>query len=284
MLTMRTQMDVICCKSVGTDLSMLDIEYFISEICQVKKEVASLEAKLRERGDKPKREDSVWRSRDTQDSELSLTLLCYTDDQDDGSADQTSVKMGDCRNLIERREEEITAEEQQQSQEEDDEDEDQNEDDELNDDVNSGSSTDEETTSTSKEQLKVKSFSCITCGKTLSSQGYLARHERKHTEQKVLTCKICEISFPTLEEKRLHSKEHRMKRFHCKQCGKDFFTTPSNVTVHMKTHTGKKTFLCSKCDKYFHNKQVLKCPHCDRRFMYGYHLKRHVRVHTNERP
>ncbi|XP_051742003.1 uncharacterized protein LOC127508262 isoform X5 [Ctenopharyngodon idella] len=57
MLTMKAQMDVICCKSVGTDLSMLDIEDFISEICQLKKEVASLEAKLRERGDKPNRED-----------------------------------------------------------------------------------------------------------------------------------------------------------------------------------------------------------------------------------
>ena len=56
MLTMRAQMDVICCKSVGTDLSMLDIEDFITEICQLKKEVASLEAKLRERGDKPNRE------------------------------------------------------------------------------------------------------------------------------------------------------------------------------------------------------------------------------------
>ncbi len=53
---MKAQVDVVCCKSVGTDLSMLDIEDFITEICQLKKEVASLEAKLRERGDKPNRE------------------------------------------------------------------------------------------------------------------------------------------------------------------------------------------------------------------------------------
>ncbi len=52
MLVMKAQVDVVCCKSVGTDLSMLDIEDFITEICQLKKEVASLEAKLRERGDK----------------------------------------------------------------------------------------------------------------------------------------------------------------------------------------------------------------------------------------
>ncbi len=92
-------------------------------------------------------QDSVWsvrdqRYRDTQDSELSLTLLCYTDAQDRESTDQTSdcnageqqtllkmcsVKLEDCRNLIESRGEETTAEEQQQSHEED---EDENNDDE----------------------------------------------------------------------------------------------------------------------------------------------------------
>ncbi|KTF72755.1 hypothetical protein cypCar_00047404 [Cyprinus carpio] len=41
-------MEVVCCKSVGTDLSMLDIEDFITEICQLKKEVASLETNLDE--------------------------------------------------------------------------------------------------------------------------------------------------------------------------------------------------------------------------------------------
>ncbi len=56
MLIIKAQVDVVCCKSVGTDLSMLDIEDFITEICQLKKEVASLEAKLRERGDKLNRE------------------------------------------------------------------------------------------------------------------------------------------------------------------------------------------------------------------------------------
>ncbi len=87
-------------------------------------------------------QDSVWsvrdqRYRDTQDSELSLTLLCYTDAQDHESTDQTSdcnageqqtplkmcsVKLVDCRNLIESREEETTAEQQQQQQSQEEED------------------------------------------------------------------------------------------------------------------------------------------------------------------
>ncbi len=92
-------------------------------------------------------QDSVWsvrdqRYRDTQDSELSLTLLCYTDAQDHESTDQTSdcnageqqmlqtplkmcsIKLVDCSNLIESREEETTAEQQQQSHEEEEEEDD----------------------------------------------------------------------------------------------------------------------------------------------------------------
>ncbi|XP_048051053.1 zinc finger protein 883-like isoform X1 [Megalobrama amblycephala] len=307
MLSMKAQMDVICCKSVGTDLSMLDIEDFISEICQLKKEVASLEAKLRERGDKPNREDSFWsvrnqRSRDTQDSELSLTLLCYTDAQDHGSADQTS----DCNG----KGNETTAQEQQQSHEEE-KDEGNNEDDGNDDkeedgnddkeeftpaDDNSGSSSDGDEETTSKDQLKVKSFSCSTCGKTFRIQGHLARHERNHMEERDLTCMICDISFPTLEEKRCHTKEHNVKKeFRCEQCGKVFFITLYNMKAHIRRHT--KTFHCGGCNKYFSTKHHLvvhkrthtgerpyKCPHCEKRFTYLVSLKAHSRVHTDERP
>ncbi len=96
-------------------------------------------------------QDSVWsvrdqRYRDTQDSELSLTLLCYTDTQDHESTDQTSdcnagelqtplkmcsVKLVDCRNLIESREEETTAEQQQQSHEDDEDDYENNDDEDF---------------------------------------------------------------------------------------------------------------------------------------------------------
>ncbi|KAL1281547.1 hypothetical protein QQF64_000350 [Cirrhinus molitorella] len=192
MLSMKAQVDVICCKSVGTDLSMLDIEDFITEICQLKKEVASLEAKLREREEKQNGEDAVWSvsdppaaqlsdqgSRNTQDAELSLSLLCYTDAQESmcdshGSVDQTSteslvsecnageqqtptkmcsVKLVDCRNSKETREE--TTVEKVQSDNDEDNDDNCDDDDDFNPvDENSSSSSDEETASTKfKEPL-----------------------------------------------------------------------------------------------------------------------------------
>ncbi|RXN15269.1 zinc finger 2-like protein [Labeo rohita] len=104
---MKAQVDVICCKSVGTDLSMLDIEDFITEICQLKKEVASLEAKLRERGDKLNREDHESTDQ-TSDCNAGEQQMLQT------PLKMCSVKLVDCRNLIE----ETTAEEQQQTDEE----------------------------------------------------------------------------------------------------------------------------------------------------------------------
>ncbi len=88
-------------------------------------------------------QDSVWsvrdqRYRDTQDSELSLTLLCYTDAQDHESTDQTSDcnageqqtptedvlrQTGGLQEPDREQREETTAEQQQQSHEEDEDDE-----------------------------------------------------------------------------------------------------------------------------------------------------------------
>ncbi|XP_051559369.1 uncharacterized protein LOC127444168 isoform X2 [Myxocyprinus asiaticus] len=191
MLKMSLQVDLMCCKSVGTDLSMLDIDDLMTEISQLKKEVVLLEAKLRERGDPLNGEElekvscqssvcvtdgtstecqnSVWSirdqiseqtSRDTQDSELSLILLCYTDTQesvcDSNQGDQTSteslasvcnageqqmlqiplkmcsVKLLDCRNLMEMRGE-TTAQEQHSDEDEGDDDDDKDEDDDEED-------------------------------------------------------------------------------------------------------------------------------------------------------
>ncbi|XP_016416217.1 gastrula zinc finger protein XlCGF51.1A-like [Sinocyclocheilus rhinocerous] len=63
-----------------------------------------------------------------------------------------------------------------------------------------------ETASTSKDQLKAKSFSCITCEKTFVPRRNLVRIERKQTEQKDFSCEKCDSSFPNAEERRLRAK------------------------------------------------------------------------------
>ncbi len=56
MLIMKAQVDVICCKSVGTDLSMLDIEDFITEICQAEERGGFTGGKAERKRDKLNRE------------------------------------------------------------------------------------------------------------------------------------------------------------------------------------------------------------------------------------
>nr|XP_055045343.1 zinc finger protein 34-like [Misgurnus anguillicaudatus] len=313
-------MDVKCCKSVGTDLSLLDIDDFITEISHLKKEVALLEAKLRSRGDEGlKREDS----------ELSLTLLCYTESkptetqdttvcdskqgsQDDESTDQTStesldsvcnageqqqilqttlkmcsVKLIDCRNLMMEIKTETTADEYEG-----------NHNNCIPSDEKRGSCCDGEiTSSASKARPTEQTLSFITCGETLSSQRHLETRERKCTEQKLFPCRRCKSNFTTLQEKKLHhSKVHIVKPYSCFYCGKSF-NDLSQVRVHQRVHNGEKIHHCSICGKGFSQRKNLvshqrihtgekpfKCSQCDKTFAYSGHLTVHERIHTGEKP
>ncbi|TRY86214.1 hypothetical protein DNTS_030247 [Danionella cerebrum] len=123
----QVEVELSCCKSVGTDLSMRDIDDFISEICRLKKEVASLEVQLRKKEEKEVRSQAcqtvdeqspLWRSSRSQHPELSLTLLCYTDAQDPQTSDVEDedreqmktcfVRLEDCSNLVQTVAEENT--------------------------------------------------------------------------------------------------------------------------------------------------------------------------------
>ncbi|XP_073725283.1 uncharacterized protein [Misgurnus anguillicaudatus] len=297
-LMMRDEMDEMFCKSVGTDLSMLDIDDFITEISQLKKKVALLETKLRLRRDT---------GLNREDSELSLTSLGYveskpTDAQDttvcdsnqSSQDDQTStesldsvcnageqqqilqttlkmcsVKLIDCRNLMMKMRRETTEEEQHTDEDEDSHD----DEDFIPSDENSDSSCDDETPSTSKERLAAQTLSC--------------------TRSK--------ISCTTLQAKKLHSEEHREKKkkkktFHCKQCGKGCVSY-SSLNVHMRTHRGEKPYYCTECGNDFRTKQALnvhqrihtgkkphRCSVCGKSFSQHGNLVRHQRTHTGEKP
>ncbi|XP_073719619.1 uncharacterized protein [Misgurnus anguillicaudatus] len=248
--------DVDCCESsvYVTDDGSLDSVWMSRD--QSRTPQTLLDSKLSEE-----------KSRHTQDSDLSLTLLCYTESKPTDTQDTTvcdskqslqedqtstesldsvcnageqqqilqtklkmcSVKLVDCTNLmmkIKTEPTEIKTELTEIKTEHTDiktkpteikteptkeEDRTEEDDDFIPSDVKSDACLDIEiTSSTSKERLTAKTLSCITCGKTFSSQRHLERHERKHTEQKLFT--RSEISFTTLQEKKLHSEDHREKK------------------------------------------------------------------------
>ncbi|TRY86171.1 hypothetical protein DNTS_030220 [Danionella cerebrum] len=303
----QVEVELSCCKSVGTDLSMRDIEDFISEICRLKKEVASLEAQLR---DKQNSQEPLWsvrgdvsgqRSGGEPDSEMSLRLLCYTDVQENpgecdqgGSGEKTSAEPRASKGSATEEQASLKThstacvENAEEEREHDDED-------FVPSDENRDSCSDEEPAATSKARRKTKKFICITCGKSFRKLGNLLNHEQKHSV--VFVCKTCGVSCSSLKELRVHSRTHSVKKeFCCEQCGKVTFTA-GNLKIHMKKHTGEKPFSCSECGKHYSSKQSLgvhqrihtgekpyKCCLCERRFRDATHFKSHMRSHASERP
>nr|XP_055073192.1 zinc finger protein 883-like [Misgurnus anguillicaudatus] len=345
LLTMRDEMDVTCCKSVGTDLSMRDIDDFITEISQLKKEVALLEAKLRSRGDEGlKREvccessvcvtdgslDSVWMSsrdqsrtpqplldKHTQDSELSLTLLCYTeskptDDQEDTTVcdsnqslqeDQTStqsldsvynagehqqilkmcsVKLINCRTLMMKIKTEPTAEEHHTEEEEDPtaEEHDSEEDEDYDDDDDFIPS-----------DVKSDSYGEITS----------SRSSKKRLTTQTFSCIICGKTFSSQGHLERHERKHtEQKLFTCSRC-KISFTTLQDKKLHLEAkhkEEKKRHFHCEKCGKNLFaptstinnhmkthsDEKLFHCSECNKYFSNNGNLVAHKRTHTGEKP
>ncbi|KAM7384882.1 hypothetical protein PAMA_011984 [Pampus argenteus] len=82
-------------------------------------------------------------------------------------------------------------------------------------------------------------------------------------------CSLCGKRFGSKDHLQIHMKCHTgEKTFTCPFCSKKF-TKRSNLTTHLRVHTGEKPFTCSVCNTSF----SLRCT-----------LVNHMRVHTGEKP
>ncbi|KAI4886526.1 hypothetical protein NFI96_034121 [Prochilodus magdalenae] len=145
---------------------------------------------------------------------------------------------------------------------------------------------------------KIKPFSCHLCPKRFVTKiGQKVHYRRLHGDYTHI-CKYCMIAFDTKTSKLEHEQTHSIDGlpYHCPDCPekfKDFITR----NQHLKSHRGKKKFVCHTCDRTFlslsrYERHMLihsgekpyTCKVCERSFNQASHLKSHMRLHTGEKP
>ena len=138
---------------------------------------------------------------------------------------------------------------------------------------------------THKQQYGGK-YACETCNLTFTSESSLICHDKIHTGEVKLECKICKEKFLDVE----NYKEHVSINGKCKQTKK----TKKNEA---EPNGIRKEFVCNSCKAAFSDDSSLQkhiqrlhdksLPHeclCGRRFATESELNDHQIVHTGEKP
>ena len=120
----------------------------------------------------------------------------------------------------------------------------------------------------------------------------------KPLPEKKNECQICKKTFSTLGNMRNHllTIHQNYRPYKCEFPGCDKrYSILSRYQVHIRTHEGKKPFICQICNKSFNEKGNLKthlrfhselrpfqCPHCNKSYKTNGHLKDHIEIQHNK--
>lgn len=149
---------------------------------------------------------------------------------------------------------------------------------------------------------------CDICHKFFKHKRALQKHKSAHLN-KGLTCETCGKQFRFRSNLKYHQLTHmdRPKNFECDKCDKKFAKRES-LANHLITHTtirlknpvdGVRQFACPDCGKAFKRKDYLvehkkyvhqpldgthKCEICNKIFKHSVAVKKHMAVHTDDKP
>lgn len=116
----------------------------------------------------------------------------------------------------------------------------------------------------SAEENSSLSLSCKFCGKYVSTQQSLKKHEGNHRGERPYRCLECGRGFKRHSHLIAHKTVHQ-KRIQCTVC-KKILPTIGELIQHRSSHL---------------KKGMLQCPDCDLQFQFPVYLLRHLETHKN---
>lgn len=169
----------------------------------------------------------------------------------------------------------------------------------------------------------IKPFTCEICGRKFRLRQHIRLHminmhesvtDKQNLNIKMFKCETCKKEFKKFSNFKVHLLSHKYPNpFSCLVCNKNF-KSKSSLTLHIscnhktsesdklvKTETEEKPYKCTfpDCNKSFTTTSELtnhvrlhldlsvnpnECKICGRKFSLIGNLKKHMRVHTGERP